>query len=100
MFDGRLLAIIRKAWNQIGPFAEIYQLYFEEADWLKRLERIKLKSYYVPSARAIHVYNKSAVKEPQVKIWFQKSNEIFKNSIIVHHLLISIKGSTIHGKSC
>lgn len=75
---GALLAISRKAWNQIGPFDEIYQLYFEEADWLKRLEKSNLKSYYVPAAGAIHVYNQSAAKEPQAKIWFQESNEIFR----------------------
>jgi len=75
---GALLAISRKAWNQIGPFDEIYQLYFEEADWLKRLENSDLKSYYVPAAGAIHVYNQSAAKEPQAKVWFQESNEIFR----------------------
>lgn len=75
---GALLAISREAWNQIGPFDETYQLYFEEADWLKRLEKSDLKSYYVPEARAIHTYNQSAAKEPQAKIWFQESSEIFR----------------------
>ncbi|MGB2691159.1 MAG: glycosyltransferase family 2 protein [Thermodesulfobacteriota bacterium] len=75
---GALLAIGRKAWNQIGTFDEIYQLYFEEVDWLKRLEKSNLKSYYVPEAKAIHTYNQSASKEPQAKIWFQESNEIFR----------------------
>ncbi len=75
---GALLAISRTAWNKIGPFDEIYQLYFEEADWFKRLEKSDLKSYYVPEARAIHTYNQSAAKEPQAKIWFQQSSEIFR----------------------
>lgn len=75
---GALLAISRSAWNKIGPFDEAYQLYFEEADWLKRLQKSKLKAYYVPAAGAIHTYNQSAAKEPQAKVWFQESNEIFR----------------------
>jgi len=75
---GALLAISRHGWESIGKFDEIYKLYFDEADWLKRLEKSKLKAYYVPSAGAIHTYNQSAGKEPQAKIWFQESNEIFR----------------------
>lgn len=75
---GAMLAISRSAWETIGPFDEIYQLYFEEADWLKRLEKSDLKSYYVPEARAIHTYNQSAAKEPQAKVWFEESCEIFR----------------------
>jgi len=37
-----------------------------------------LKSYYVPQAGAIYTYNQGAIKEPQAKIWFQESSEIFR----------------------
>jgi GT2 family glycosyltransferase len=76
---GALLAVRKDAWNSIGPFDEVYKLYYEEADWLKRLEKNGLKSCYVPSARVVHSYNQSAVKEPMAKKWFDESGRIFRN---------------------
>ena len=77
---GALLGIRRDAWDKVGPFDERYQLYFEEADWLKRLEKTNLKSYYVPEAHAIHTYNQSAIKEPKAKKWFDESNNLYRKS--------------------
>ena len=78
LLTGALLAIRRDAWEKVGSFDGVYQLYYEEADWLKRLEKSKLKSYYVPAACAVHTYNQSAAKEPEAKKWFQESTEIFR----------------------
>ena len=36
--SGAMLAISRAAWSRVGPFDESYRLYFEETDWLLRLE--------------------------------------------------------------
>lgn len=76
--SGALLAVRRDAWNRVGPFDEAYKLYYEEADWLRRLEKNGLKSYFVPDAQAVHAYNRSAVKEPRAKKWFEESGRIFR----------------------
>ncbi|MCI0481134.1 MAG: glycosyltransferase family 2 protein [Candidatus Dadabacteria bacterium] len=76
--SGALLAVRRDTWNRVGPFDEAYKLYYEEADWLRRLEKNGLKSYYVPDAQAVHAYNRSAVKEPRAKKWFEESGRIFR----------------------
>ncbi len=78
LLTGALIAIRRDAWEEIGPFDEIYQLYFEEVDWLKRLEKSRLKSYYVPDACAVHIDNQSVAKEPKAKKWFEESAQIFR----------------------
>lgn len=75
---GALLAIRRDAWNEVGPFDEEYQLYFEEVDWLLRLKNKKLKANYVPEAEAIHLYNQSAITEPKAKKWFEESSLRFR----------------------
>lgn len=72
---GALLAIRRDAWEEVGPFDEVFKLYYEEADWLKRLKKKNLKAYYVPQAQALHQYNQSGVKEPR---WFRESAGIFR----------------------
>jgi len=73
--SGSLLAIRRDAWE---PFDEGYRLFFEETDWLLRVKRRGLRSEYVPGARAIHLYNRSAVREPRSQQWFEESARRFR----------------------
>jgi len=75
---GALLAVSRSAWEKIGPFDEVFQLYYEEADWLKRLKNNNLKAYYVPASEAVHHYSQSASKEPKARGWFHESAHIFR----------------------
>lgn len=75
---GALLAIRRDAWEEVGPFDEVFNLYYEEADWLKRLKMKNLKAYYVPAAEALHQYNQSAAQEPRAKKWFRESGNTFR----------------------
>jgi GT2 family glycosyltransferase len=75
---GALLAVTRKAWKEVGPFDEIFKLYFEEADWLKRLQKKRLKAYYVPGSEAVHHSSQSTSKEPKAKRWFSDSASIFR----------------------
>lgn len=76
--SGALLLLSRAAWQQVGPFDEGYPLYFEEDDWLARLEERRLKSVYVPAARAWHLYGQSSSSEPAVHQWFRISAERFR----------------------
>lgn len=73
--SGSLLAIRRDAWE---PFDEGYRLFFEETDWLLRAKRRGLRSEYVPGAEAVHLYNRSAVREPRSQQWFEESARRFR----------------------
>ena len=75
---GALLAITRRAWEEVGPFDEVFKLYFEEVDWLKRLRNKGLEAYYVPGAEAIHQVNQSASKEGRSEKWFAESLGIYR----------------------
>lgn len=76
--SGSLLAIRRDAWERVGPFDESYRLFFEETDWLLRARRLGLRSEYVPSAEAVHLYNQSAAREPRSQGWFEESARRFR----------------------
>ena len=75
---GAMLAVTREAWKRVGPFDEIYKLYFEEADWLKRLRMKDLKAYYVPTAEAVHMQARSTSKEGLSKKWYEESLSIYR----------------------
>ena len=76
--SGALLALRRTAWEAVGPFDDGFQLYFEESDWLKRVERRGLPARYVPAAEAVHLYDQSAGREPRAAAWFAASAERFR----------------------
>jgi hypothetical protein len=68
----------RDAWERIGGFDESYRLYFEETDWLRRLVRAGGEAVHVPSARAVHLYDRSASTEPRSAGWFAASRRRFE----------------------
>jgi N-acetylglucosaminyl-diphospho-decaprenol L-rhamnosyltransferase len=76
--SGGLLAIRRAAWDRVGPFDERYPLYFEETDWLARARRRGLPARYVPLAQAVHLYGRSAAREPRARQWFEESARRFR----------------------
>ncbi len=76
--SGSLLALRRSAWEAVGPFDEGYRLYFEETDWLLRAERRGLAGRYVPAAGAVHLYSRSADREPRAAGWFEESAGRFR----------------------
>ncbi len=76
--SGSLLALRRSAWEAVGPFDEGYRLYFEETDWLLRAERRGLAGRYVPAAGAVHLYSRSADREPRAAGWFEESARRFR----------------------
>jgi len=76
--SGALLALRRDAFARIGPFDEGYRLYFEETDWLARLERQGLFGEHVPAAAAVHLYARSAARERAATEWFEDSRRRFQ----------------------
>lgn len=71
--SGALLAVTRGAWDRVGPFDTRFRLYFEETDWLRRLQRAGLSSRYVPAAEVVHSFAQSAAAEPRAAEWFRES---------------------------
>ena len=76
--SGSLLALRRSAWEAVGPFDPGFRLYFEETDWLLRAKRRGLAGRYVPAAEAVHLYSRSAVREPRAEEWFEESAGRFR----------------------
>ncbi|MEO8274909.1 MAG: glycosyltransferase family 2 protein [Thermoanaerobaculia bacterium] len=76
--SGALLAFRRDAWRNIGPFDEGYRLYFEETDWLLRLQAAGRESRFVPAARAVHLFAQSSVREPASTQWFADAERRFR----------------------
>lgn len=71
--SGALLAFRRDTWTTVGPFDEGFQLYFDENDWLFRVERAGLRSVYVSEAKAIHLHNPKLAGDPDRAEWAQQS---------------------------
>lgn len=76
--SGALLALRREVFDRVGPFDEGFQLYFEETDWLLRLEKGGDYGEYVPEAEAVHLYARSAVQEHSAVGWFEESRRRFQ----------------------
>ncbi len=77
--SGALLAFRRDTWESVGPWDEGYQMYFDENDWLLRLERQGLRSVYVPEAKAIHLHNPKLAGDPDRAQWSSESFLRFGN---------------------
>ena len=76
--SGAMLAISRAAWSRVGPFDESYRLYFEETDWLLRLEAAGLAARQAAGAEAVHGFAHSTKDEPQAALWFDQSARLFR----------------------
>lgn len=76
--SGALLATRRSTWRRVGAFDPGYRLYFEESDWLRRCRRLGVRSVYVPAAEAVHLYDRSASREPRSSAWFTASRRRFE----------------------
>lgn len=76
--SGSLLALRREVWERAGPFDEGFPLFFEETDWLLRVHRQGIPTWYVPAAEAVHLHGRSAVAEPRSRQWFEESARRFR----------------------
>lgn len=75
--SGAFLAFKRKVFEQVGPFDERFRLYFEEVDWLQRVNRKGFRIGYVPHIEIYHFFNQSARRQPLAAQWFQQSQDLF-----------------------
>jgi GT2 family glycosyltransferase len=58
--SGAVMAVSTNAFDAVGGFDERFFLYFEEADFLRRVSEQRRRIAYVPQARCRHLYNQSA----------------------------------------
>ncbi len=77
--SGALIAFRRDTWDAVGPWDEHYQMYFDENDWLNRIESAGLRSVYVPAAKAIHLHNPKLASDPDRSEWANESFLRFGN---------------------
>jgi len=70
--SGAVLAIKATAFDDAKGFDERFQLYFEENDFLRRVEG---DIVYVPAARCHHLYNQSAGASPESAALFAQSEQ-------------------------
>lgn len=62
--SGAVMAIRTADLDRVGGFDERFFLYFEESDFLRRIQRSGRSIVYVPRARCRHLFNQSASSEP------------------------------------
>lgn len=60
MLCGACLVIRRAVLDRVGGFDPSYMLYYEDADWCRRVRRHGYRLAFVPAAEIVHYYNQSA----------------------------------------
>lgn len=75
--SGAVLAFRRETLDRVGPFDERFRLYFEETDYLRRVQRDGGKVVYVPAATCRHAYNQSAGSSPAARALFSESESAY-----------------------
>jgi len=64
MLSGACVLTPRSVVERVGGFDERYFLYYEDADWCRRVRRAGYGLAYVPEAEIVHLYNQSAKSDP------------------------------------
>src|SRR6185503_10201654 len=58
--SGAFLATRHDVVERVGPFDAAYSLYYEDADWCRRVRRSGLRLVLLPAAEAVHFYSVSS----------------------------------------
>ncbi|MBI2902625.1 MAG: glycosyltransferase family 2 protein [Candidatus Methylomirabilis oxyfera] len=78
MLCGACLVIRRAVVEKVGGFDPAYSLYYEDADWCRRVRKEGHRLAYVPAAEIIHYHNQSAMSVPeQSKDWLHTSRNYY-----------------------
>jgi hypothetical protein len=74
MLSGAFLLARRRVFEQVGGFDPRFPLYFEDADWCRRVRGAGYRLAYVPGAEIAHYFDQSARQVPaQAEIWRAQS---------------------------
>lgn len=78
MLCGACLVIRREVLDQVGGFDPAYHLYYEDADWCRRVRARGFRLAYVPAAEIVHYYNQSAQSAGQQRLeWMVRSRRYY-----------------------
>ena len=75
--SGACILTRRQVIREVGPLNEDFHLYFEDADWCRRLGKKGYLLYCVPEADTVHYYNQSGKQEPAAQKWFADSEQVY-----------------------
>ena len=74
MLSGAFLLTRRQVVESVGGFDPGFPLYFEDADWCRRVRRAGHRIAYVPSAEIVHAFDQSARQiSVQAEAWRAQS---------------------------
>lgn len=65
MLSGACLVFPRSVHEEVRGFDESFPLYYEDADWCRRVARRGYGLAYVPRSEIVHFYNISAGRDPE-----------------------------------
>lgn len=65
MLSGACIVTSRSVADRTGSFDPQYFLYYEDADWCRRIRRAGYRLVVVPAAEIVHYYNQSGKQDPQ-----------------------------------
>ena len=75
--SGAVMAISASEFDAVGGFDERYRLYFEETDFLRRVNARGKRVLYVPGAKCRHLYNQSAGQSNEAASLFEQSERAY-----------------------
>jgi hypothetical protein len=62
--SGACMVVRRKAFEAVGPMDERFFMYWEDADWCRRMWRKGWKVVYFPASKVIHYAGRSSSEKP------------------------------------
>jgi hypothetical protein len=68
MLSGACIVTRRSLLQEIGGFDERFPLYYEDADWCRRVQACGKRLVYMPNAEIVHLYNRSAGQDYQAAL--------------------------------
>jgi hypothetical protein len=78
MLCGACLVVRRAVLDRVGGFDPSYPLYYEDADWCRRVRRHGYRLAFVPAAEIVHYYNQSAqAVAEQSSDWMVRSRNYY-----------------------
>ncbi len=67
--SGACMVVRKEAIDQVGPLDERFFVYWEDADWCKRMKQQGWKTVYLPTARVWHSVGQSSNIKPYFSIY-------------------------------
>lgn len=76
--SGAVLATRREVFDRAGRFDEQYLFEYEETEWEERLRATGFKLRFVPKARVLHLYARSAARNPESRSRRAASQRLYR----------------------